>query len=338
MAPTFGTDGVIPKPVVDCNIVAATFGLAADTPNPWVAVSTAIAASGISEGVIVLDAESIGASIVAATSGADDSAHDVPAEVEIEGSKISAPTSGTEGVSAEPIVGFSAPITMSWLTAAIANPIAAASVEVATSGTDGVILLELVSVGASIVAATSEGMPSVIVSEVAIVGAIVAMDMSGTTNRVISLEVASVGATVATATSEATVCVHSAPSTTTTDGNIMDAATSGTDGVSADASVGLTIAPDTLSGVGCVTPTSTGGDTIAMPTSGIVTSVIVLDVAIVGVAVVTATSWGVPSVIESDVAIVGAIVVAATSDGDGSVIPSAVTAATTAAATFGGVA
>ena len=106
--------------------------------------------------------------------------------------------------------------------------------------------------------------------------------------------------------------------------------------VNADASVGASAATAVFGCVGCVKPSPIGGDTMATPTLGTVTSAILSVSLIVGARVVAATFDGVPKVIVSAVAIVGEIVTAATF-GTGEVIPNALVIATTAAATFGGV-
>jgi len=310
VAPTSGTDGVVINPVVDCNIAAATFGLAADTPNPKVAASAAAATFGIAEGVIVLVSASVGASIAAATSGTDDSAHDAPADVEIDGTNASAATFCIEGVSAEPIVRGKVVTAALPLTVDSANPTAAASVDVATSGTDGVTLLVLANVGDNVVTATFWVVLNTISLDADIVGIIVVIP---TFCGVACVNAdASVGASAATATFGCVGCVKPSP----IGGDTMATPTLGTV-TSAILSVSLIV----------------GARVVAATFDG-VPKVIVSAVAIVGV-IVTAATFGTGEVIPN--ALVIATTAAATFGGVTAVIAEAKVRVVIAAATFCGV-
>ena len=169
------------------------------------------------------------------------------------------------------------------------------------------------------------------------VAASAAADMLGIDGGVTLLDVASVGVSEVTDTLGAEDSVHPTPSTITTEGERIVAAMFGiVVMVSAEPSVGLTVTTAAFFGVGCVKPDPIVDDTTATPTLGIVTSVISLNVASVGAAVVIDTFDGAPRVIVSEVAIVGAIVVAATFCGDDNTIVSVspMVGATVAAATF----
>ena len=226
VAPTFGTVDSVSAVANACAVAAAAaFGLAADIPSPKVAASADATTLGIAAGVIILVVESVAVIIAAATLGVNDSAHDAPADVEIEGSIISAATFGNVGVSAEPIEGISVITAALGPTTEMASPTEDASAETATF----------------------EGVPSVIVSVSLTVGTKTEAPTLGGTPKITVPVSPIVGASVETATFWVLACVIDAPTIIAT----IAAATFGeVDSLIAEANVGATVVAEVLGVVG----------------------------------------------------------------------------------------